>query len=102
MLTADAYASLHVLDCFLSFFVDMSAEQGASADEGWEEAVLYVSGRDGRRPGGKLSGQALVGRRIAVRSSDDKKMRPATVTGYDPRQWLKHYILSGDRALIKP
>ena len=96
-----AYTSLHVLDCFLAYFADINAETTAAHKGVRGSAVLQVLGRDGKRPGGRLTGQGLVGRRIAVRSSDDNKMHPATVTGYDPKQWLKHSIVwdaGGDEA----
>jgi hypothetical protein len=100
-LQAHAYTSLHVLDSFLAYFADVNAEMSAARKDVRGSAVLRVLGRDGKRPGGRLTGHGLVGRRIAVRSSDDNKMHPATVTGYDTKQWLKHSIVwdaGGDEA----
>lgn len=89
-----AHTSLHVLDCFLAFFVDINASApGRHAGDAQPPAMLQVMGRAGQRPGCKLTGQALVGRRICVRLLEDNKMRSATVTGFDAKQFLKHTLV---------
>lgn len=77
--------SMRALDCFLAFFVD------ANASAAGRSATVHVIGRDGTKPGHRLSLLSLVGRRIALRALDDKKMHLATVTKYERTQWVSRY-----------
>jgi hypothetical protein len=61
-------------------------------------------GRDGQRPGRKLSRTALVGRRVAVRQSEGR-VHTATVTTFAPGEGSPPpppLVLSGHAASFTP
>lgn len=87
--------SMRAVDCFFAFFVDANAKSA-------RDAVVHVIGRDGVKPGHRLSLLSLVGRRVALRALDDKKMHLATVTKYERTQWVSRCALAATarRALL--
>ncbi len=72
-------------DCFCSYFADVNSAR----------SLLECVGRDGASPGKRLCGYALVGRRVAIRRYDNKKMQSAMVTRFE-KGALNGYVICWD------
>lgn len=77
---------IHGFDCFCAYFADVNYARG----------LLECSGRLGKRPGRRLSGHALVGRRVAIRRFENKKMHIGTVTKYE-KSAMNAYLISWEK-----
>jgi hypothetical protein len=71
--SSDLVKDTYGFDCFCSYFADVNGSR----------SLLDCVGRVGTRPGKRLSGYALVGRRVSVRRFDQKAMQSAMVAKFE-------------------